>query len=140
MKNSKFEMFVAVALCVATLALTSYGRSRETTCTGTLNGSLVQLDDSSGETAKAHDVANGVLILSFRGRELRISADARGDYYGTELECGRYRLERALSSRGTELPITEGQHRMFRINSGRHTRFDVMVGPHVSADCKAQPN
>jgi len=100
--------------------------ARQGNCTGTLSGTVASVEvDRIGEVAA--DVPRAKLSFQFKSKEVSVNADDNGDYYGTSLECGEYRLKRVVNREGTNLRTVRSQHSEFSVRRDQVTRFDVIV-------------
>src|SRR5262245_38881177 len=95
-------------------------------CEGTVSGTVGYVKvDRIGQVA--NDLPRARLFLDFKGKEVSILANDIGDYYGTPLECGEYRLKRVVTGEGKNVRTTKAQPTRFRIRRSQDSRFDVIV-------------
>ena len=121
-----FSVVSALAVALSCLHAPQRPLTSAGPCAGWLSGTV-----ASVKTNRRHEVAAEVpharLLLQFKTTEVLVVSDERGDYYGTPLECGDYRLQRVTDHDGSRLRTAWGQPTRFSVRSDQNTRFDVTV-------------
>jgi hypothetical protein len=120
------SLFVVMfSLAIASCSISAIKRARD--CRGTLSGTVASVETDKIDDEVASDVPYAKILLQFKETQITVVANEIGDYYGTSLECGDYKLNQVIAMDGTQLHPLRSQHIQFSVHKNKDTRFDVVV-------------